>query len=114
MSNSMTSDDKIRYDAMSPWPCQIQDNILVTFISKPLTLAPDSKVHGANMGPIWGQQDPGGPHVGPMNFAIWGINGWHSKDFKAKIFSVKFVQLGKHFTVTRIVSRNKVRTLNKN
>ena len=34
--------------------------------------APDSKVHGANMGPIWGRQDPGGPHVGPMNFAIWG------------------------------------------
>ena len=32
---------------------------------------PDSKVHGANMGPIWGQQDPGRPHVGPMNFAIW-------------------------------------------
>ena len=26
-----------------------------------------------NMGPIWGQQDPGGPHVGPMNFAIWVI-----------------------------------------
>ena len=32
---------------------------------------PDSKVHGANMGPIWGRQDPGGLHVGPMNFAIW-------------------------------------------
>ena len=31
---------------------------------------PDSKVHGANMGPIWCQQDPGGPHVGPMNFTI--------------------------------------------
>ena len=31
----------------------------------------DSKVHGANIGPIWGQQDPGGPHVGPMNLAIW-------------------------------------------
>ena len=29
---------------------------------------PDSKVHGANMGPIWGRQDPGGPHVGPMNY----------------------------------------------
>ena len=27
---------------------------------------PDCKVHGANMGPIWGQQNPGGPHVGPM------------------------------------------------
>ena len=34
--------------------------------------ATDSKVPGANMGPIWGRQDPGGPHVGPMNFAIWG------------------------------------------
>ena len=33
---------------------------------------PDSKVHGANMGPIWARQDPGGPHVGPMNFVIWG------------------------------------------
>ena len=32
---------------------------------------PDSKVHWANMGPIWGRQDPGGPHVGPMNIAIW-------------------------------------------
>ena len=32
---------------------------------------PDSKVHGAIMGPIWGRQDPGGPHVGPMNLAIW-------------------------------------------
>ena len=32
---------------------------------------PDSKFHGANMGPIWGRQDPGGPHVGPMDFAIW-------------------------------------------
>ena len=32
---------------------------------------PDSKVHGANMGPIWGRQGPGGPHVGHMNFAIW-------------------------------------------
>ena len=33
---------------------------------------PDSKVHGANMGPTWGRQDPGGPHVGPINFAIYG------------------------------------------
>ena len=36
---------------------------------------PDSKVHGANMGPIWGRKDPGGPHVGPMNFAIWDVSG---------------------------------------
>ena len=37
-----------------------------------LMIVPDSKGHGANMGHIWGQQDPGGPRVGPMNFAIWG------------------------------------------
>ena len=36
-----------------------------------LQLYPDSKFHGANMGPIWGRQDPDGPHVGAMNFAIW-------------------------------------------
>ena len=34
---------------------------------------PDSKVHGASMGPIWGRQDPDGTHVGPVNFAIWVV-----------------------------------------
>ena len=33
--------------------------------------SPNNKVDGANIGPIWGRQDPGGPHVGPRNFAIW-------------------------------------------
>ena len=33
----------------------------------------ESKVNAANMGPIWGQPDPGGPHVGPMNLTIWGV-----------------------------------------
>ena len=40
----------------------------------------DSNVHGANMGSIWGWQDPGEPHVGHMNFAIldviFGIYIW--------------------------------------
>ena len=35
---------------------------------------PDSKVHGDNMGPIWGRHDQCWPHVGPMNFAIWDNN----------------------------------------
>ena len=35
---------------------------------------PDSKVHGANMGPFWGRQDPGGPHIGPMDFIIWVVS----------------------------------------
>ena len=60
---------------------------------------PDSKVYGANMGPTWGRQDPGGPHVGPMNFAIWGVSHYgdmkghdyppetlDSKDFSGKMW----------------------------
>ena len=34
---------------------------------------PKSKVHGVNMRPNWGQQDPGGSHDGLMNFAIWAL-----------------------------------------
>ena len=33
---------------------------------------PDSKVHGANIGPTWVLSAPDGPHVGPMNLAIRG------------------------------------------
>ena len=33
---------------------------------------PDSKVHGANVGPTWVLSAPDGPHVGPMNLAIRG------------------------------------------
>ena len=48
--------------------------------------APDSKVHGANMGPIWGRQDPGGPHDAPRTLLYGAIltqfeqnisNTWH-------------------------------------
>ena len=56
---------KVSYQLESPW---------YQFGRYRLVMTPDSKVHGANMGPIWGQQDPGGPHVGLMNFAIW--DGW--------------------------------------
>ena len=31
----------------------------------------ESKIHGANLGHIWGRRVPCGPHVCPMNFAIW-------------------------------------------
>ena len=40
-----------------------------------LSANPDSKVHGANMGPTWDRQDLGGPHVGSMKFAIWESYG---------------------------------------
>ena len=53
---------------------------------------PDSKVHGANMGPIWGRQDPGGPHVGSMNFAIWdALRVYH--DSVMWIFCVCLIKL---------------------
>ena len=49
---------------MSLWKsCWTNNQVMVNF--------PDSKVHGANMGSIWGRQDPDGPHVCPMKFAIW-------------------------------------------
>ena len=34
--------------------------------------SPDSKIHGANMGPTWVLSAPGVPHVGPMDLAIRG------------------------------------------
>ena len=34
---------------------------------------PDSKIHGANMGPTWVLSAPGEPHVGPMDLAIRDI-----------------------------------------
>ena len=50
-------------------------------------LCPDSKGHGANMGPTWGRQDPGGPYVGPMNLPIledltnWGLTTHRSVSY---------------------------------
>ena len=34
------------------------------------TIYPDSKIHGANMGPNWVLSAPDGPDVGPMNLVI--------------------------------------------
>ena len=47
--------------------------LLILFVNIS-SLVPESKVRGANIGPIWGRQNPDGPHVGPMNFVIWGVN----------------------------------------
>ena len=48
------------------WDCELLQN-------EQILPNPDSKVHGANMGSIWGRQDPGGPHAGPVNFSIWEL-----------------------------------------
>ena len=39
-------------------------------LDQPLMTHPDSKIHGANMGPTWVLSAPDGPHVGPTNLAI--------------------------------------------
>ena len=65
-------------------PCRRQesnmDNILVISGARSSSGIPDSKVDGANMGPIWGRQDPGGPHVGPINLVIWDWPGVWSRN----------------------------------
>ena len=40
-----------------------------------LSTSPDIKVHGANMGPLWGRQDPGGPMLAPWTL----LSGSHQK-----------------------------------
>ena len=47
---------------------------------------PDSKVHGAFMGPIWDRQDPGGPHVVPLTL----LSGNCSKS-KQQTVSVQYI-----------------------
>ena len=54
--------------------CIKQQQITVCIIQNVCSILgcfPDGKVHGANIGPILGRKDRGGPHVGPMNLAIW-------------------------------------------
>ena len=41
----------------------------VAFYNK-YSITPDNKVYGTYMGPTWGRQDTGGPHVDPRNLAI--------------------------------------------
>ena len=55
---------------------------------------PDSKAHGANMGPTWVLSAPDGPQVGPMNLAIedglpyWASYGMSSVSIWEKIHPV--------------------------
>ena len=53
-------------------------------------IIPDNKTHGANMGPIWGRQDPGGPHICPMIFAIWVSSTRYLGDFKYPFMTEHF------------------------
>ena len=51
----------------------LQVNLMIHLYEEKQHNNPDSKAHGANMGPICGRHDPGGPHVVPTNLAIWEV-----------------------------------------
>ena len=72
-----------------------------TRASRQTQKVPDNKVHWANMGPIWGWQDPGWPYVSPMNFVIWGCfsDAWLTKRW---IFFISYTM-----TDTQIFVSNK-------
>ena len=65
--NTLTSGDATWHHNTQPLFAQ------ACCLKSPSLYLPYGKVHGANMGPIWGRQDPGEPHAGPMNFAIWVV-----------------------------------------
>ena len=56
---------------------------------------PDNKDRGANMGPIWGRHDPAGPHVGPMNLAIWAImnKSWGSSQYSDADLTISIIKI---------------------
>ena len=51
-------------DLRGPRVCRRSTPVLL------MLLSPESKVHGANMGPTWALSAPDGPHDVPMNLAI--------------------------------------------
>ena len=54
-------------------PCKLYPHLILQ--------SPDSKIHGANMGPTWVLSAPDGPHVGPMNLAIRAVT-WEQHEQK--------------------------------
>ena len=56
---------------------------------------PDSKVRGANMGPTWGRQAPGEPHVGPIIFAIRVSSVNHIYELSGVTHVINFRNYGK-------------------
>ena len=59
------------HQAVSHHPSQCRPRSMSPYgVTRLLWLYPDSKVHGANMGPTWVLSVPDGPHIGPMNLAI--------------------------------------------
>ena len=65
----------------------------------------DSKVHGANMGPIWGRQDSGGPHDGPMNFAMWDLISFEANGIRLIVTKITLQAIVFHTINSVIVGK---------
>ena len=72
-----------------------------------LCYTPDSKVHGANMGPTWVLSASDGPHVVPMNLAI-RVRQTSDLSVWTSIHETKYVCLRK-FTQAYVIFVNVVR-----
>ena len=59
---------RVSYGSIYPDPASKRN---VAWCIGVYVVTPDSKVHGANMGPTWVLSAPGGSHVGLMDPAIW-------------------------------------------
>ena len=68
-------------DALNPKISMFLVSSYIFLFAQSIEASPDSKVHGANMGPTWVLSAADGPHVGPMNLAIREVlsqEGWCS------------------------------------
>ena len=115
-TSNVEGDSLPRRQHLSSWPFIDEKHKLWTknqltmtdSLSLPLSLSPSlspgTKVHGANMGPISGRQDPGGPHVGPMNLLSGSLSLYiyHIYRLSREIFNellhIKFVSIPAYFT----------------
>ena len=69
---------------------------------------PDSKIHRANVGPIWGRQDPFGPHVGVVkSHSIYR----HVIDLIDHSEVFRFRMVNKIFIMNKNIERHTVHTI---
>ena len=69
----------------------------------PVGSLPDSMVHGANMRPTWGRQDPGGAHIDPMNIAIWAMIRSHDLSYDFVFLSLTYASIQIHMVFRGII-----------
>ena len=69
---------------------------------------PDSKIHGANIGPTWVLSAPRGPHVDPMNLAIRVNHLIHAAFLEPGVVSLTFRELSKTFSQKYTMHKNHI------